>query len=91
MGSHEADPKTFGGVESQSTADLTARARRHDYALRVVSERADGVLVVQFYTNLPAAERKVTRTRERGLRADLSLVRLTAVPFAVLDTLGGAL
>jgi hypothetical protein len=87
----EADSKTFGGVTSQCTRDVAARAARHDYALRVVSQRADGILVTQFYTNLPAAERKVTRTRDRGLSADLSLVRITPVPWATLADVGGEL
>ena len=66
------------GAHSQST-DFAARARRHDYAVRVVSERADGVLVTQLMTDLPAAERKRRRTHERGLRCELHLVRITPV------------
>lgn len=64
---------------SPQSTDLAARARRHDFAVRVVSERADGVLVAQFYTNLPAAERKLARTQERGLRAEMHLVRIVPV------------
>lgn len=84
----EAASKTFPGVTADST-DLARRARRHDYAVRVVSQRRDGVLVTAFYSNLPAAEAKVLRTRERGLMASLSLVRLVPVPFVMLDELEG--
>lgn len=65
--------------------DIERLARRHEYALRVVAQRADGVVVTQFYTNLPAAERKVARVRERGLSAALSLVRVVPQPFALPD------
>jgi len=67
--------------------DLALLARRHDYALLVVAERSDGVVTSQVYTNLTAAERKVTRTRERGLTATLTLVRLVPVPRIVLEDL----
>ena len=80
--------QSLGGDYGDST-DLARRARRHDYAVRVVSQRRDGVLVTQFYSNLPAAEAKVLRTRERGLMASLSLVRLVPVPFVMLDELEG--
>lgn len=74
----KAAPETCGGVSTQST-DLAARARRHDFAVRVLAERRDGVVVAQVYADLPAAERKVARTRERGLSAQMHLVRLVPV------------
>lgn len=61
------------------TLDLLARAARHDYALRVTWERADGRVCTQVYATLPAAERKVRATRERGLRAHLQLVQVVPV------------
>ncbi|USQ78297.1 hypothetical protein NF556_11595 [Ornithinimicrobium faecis] len=79
------------------SAPLASRARRHDYAVRVVSERRDGVLVTQYMTDLPAADRKRRRTLERGLRCELHLVRIvpvgltldtSVVPSAVADLLG---
>lgn len=71
--------------ESTVSAPLASRARRHDYAVRVVSERRDGVLVTQYMTDLPAADRKRRRTLERGLRCELHLVRIVPVGLA-LDT-----
>lgn len=68
--------------------DLARLARRHDYALRVVTERSDGVLVTQLFTSMHPAERKVARARERHLRAHITLVKLTAVPFD-LEQFGG--
>lgn len=60
-------------------ADIEARAQRVEFALLVLSERADGVICSQLYTNLKAAERKVARTRERNLSARMTLVRLEHV------------
>lgn len=74
------------------TPDLAARARRHDHGVLVLAERRDGVVVSQVFADLPAAERKVARTRARGLSASLTLVRL--LPVLVLpdelDTAGDA-
>lgn len=81
LGNLEADPKSLDGLTPKDTRDIAALARRHDYALRVVTERSDGVLVTQLFTSMHPAERKVARTRERGLRAHVTLVKLTAVPF----------
>lgn len=71
-----------------------ARARRHDYAVLVLAERADGIVVSQVYQHLSAAERRVRRTRERNLAASMHLVRLVPVPWSAavdlaLDELGG--
>lgn len=63
----------------QDIADIEARAERVEFALLVLSERADGVICSQLYTNLKAAERKVARTRERDLWARMTLVRLEHV------------
>ena len=87
---HGVPPKEFTGpgsltVESTAPEPLASRARRHDYAVRVVSERRDGVLVTQYMTDLPAADRKRRRTLERGLRCELHLVRIVPVGLA-LDT-----
>jgi hypothetical protein len=76
------------------TADieLAARARRHDHGVLVLAERQDGVVVSQVFADLPAAERKVQRTRDRGLSATLTLVRLVPLPHVTpeaLDALGG--
>ena len=68
-----------GERSTGNATDLRARARRHEYAILVLAERVDETVVSSFYTNLPAAERKVTRTRERGLDATLTLVRVTPV------------
>lgn len=70
----ESAPQSTG-----SAADLLARARRHDYALAVTYERADGRVCVALVTTMLAAERKVLRTRARGLRAEVTLVRLVPV------------
>lgn len=70
----------------QST-DLAARARRHDHGVLVLAERRDGIVTSQVFADLAAAERKVWRTRERGLSASLSLVRLVPVPFVTADEL----
>ncbi|QOK21392.1 hypothetical protein IGS73_09380 [Janibacter indicus] len=69
---------------------LAARARRHDHGVLVLAERRDGVVTSQVFANLDAAERKVTRTRARGLAASLVLVRITPVPHVTLDELGQA-
>ena len=69
--------------------DLRTRAKRHDYALLVLAERADGVICSQIYTNLPAAERKVHRTRSRGLSASVTLVRLVSVASTEAELFGG--
>ena len=67
--------------------DILSRARRHDHALLVVAERADRVITTQVFMSLEAAERKVARTRERGLAASLHLVRVSVVPFVTADDL----
>ena len=81
------------GAASESsfslTADLRTRAKHHGYALLVLAERADGVICSQIYTNLPAAERKVTRTRARGLQASVTLVRLVACASTEAELFGG--
>ena len=61
--------------------DILSRARRHDYAVVVLAERADGIVVSQVYQHLAAAERRVRRTHERGLVASMHLVKLTPVPW----------
>jgi len=53
--------------------------RRHTYAVLVHAQRRDGIIAQHVLVNLPAAERRVLRTRERGLVAWLELVRLTPV------------
>lgn len=84
----EAAKNDVGRSENNPT-DLAARARRHDHGVLVVAERADGTVTSQVYENLGAAERKVWRTRARGLSATLTLVRLVPVPFTTFDELGG--
>lgn len=77
---------------AKDTRDLASRARRHDHGVLVLAERKDGVVVSQVYADLAAAERKVQRTRERGLSATLTLVRLVPLPHVTpddLDELGG--
>lgn len=86
---NERRPRTTGDAAQDRSAtklpdtaqstDWAARARRHDYAVRVVSERRDGVLVTQIMTDLPAAERKRSRTLARGLRCELHLVCIVPV------------
>lgn len=61
------------------SSDLAARARRHDHGVMVLAERRDGIVTSQVFADLAAAERKVWRTRERGLSASLALVRLVPV------------
>ena len=78
--------KTFGGVTGKCT-DLERRARRHDHGVLVLAERRDGVVTSQVFADLAAAERKVWRTRERGLSASLALVRLVPVPVVDLAEL----
>lgn len=68
-------------------ADIARMARRHEYAVRVVFERADHVFCSQVMTNLYAAERKVRRCHERGLSASMSLVRIVPVPMVTSDDL----
>ena len=76
-----------GWRATTKSSDLAARARRHDHGVLVLSERKDGTVVSQVYSNLPAAETKVWRTRERGLSASLVLVRIVPVPHVHLDEL----
>lgn len=76
-------------LTAQST-DLAARARRHDHGVLVLAERRDGIVTSQVFADLAAAERKVWRTRERGLSASLQLVRLLPVGPIDLDDIGGA-
>lgn len=85
-----------GGAAQVSLEDdpILSRTRRHDHALMVLAERADGIVVTQLYQHLTAAERRVRRTRERGLAASMHLVRLTPVPWTAavdlaLDEIGG--
>lgn len=79
------DGDTHSLAAATDSVPLARRARRHDYAVRVVSERRDGVLVTQYMTDLPAADRKRRRTLERGLRCELHLVRIIPVGLP-LDT-----
>ena len=72
---------------ADSTRDLAARARRHDHGVLVLAERRDGIVTSQVFADLAAAERKVWRTRERGLSASLQLVRLMPVWHVDLDEL----
>lgn len=86
----EAQPESPAKATTQQgtrPSDLALLARRHDFGLLVVAERSDGIVTSQVYMNLPAAERKVTRTRERGLTATLTLLRLVPVPHIVPDDL----
>lgn len=79
-------------IDCPHSSDLVARARRHDHGVLVLAERQDGVVVSQVFADLPAAERKVQRTRERGLSATLTLVRLVPLPHVApdaLEALGG--
>lgn len=80
---------SVGASSGSNYTDLAARARRHDHGVLVLAERKDGSVVSQVYSNLPAAERKVWRTRERGLSASLTLVRIVPVPHVALDELEG--
>lgn len=59
--------------------DLFDLAGRREYAVRVISQRRDGILVTQLYGDLKAAEKKADRTRARGLDVRLELVRVTPV------------
>lgn len=68
-------------------ATQTHAVRPHMFAVLVVAERADGVLVSQVFMSLDAAERKVQRTRDRGLSASLTLVRIAAVPLVTAEDL----
>lgn len=104
----ERRPAGYGTATTKLSSDDTTTiptptgaallARRHQFAIYVLSERADGRIVGQVYTSLPAAERKAARTRERGLHAVLSLVELrpvgleldtTNVPSTVAALFGG--
>lgn len=76
-------------LDVKITADLASRARRHDHGVLVLAERRDGIVTSQVFADLAAAERKVWRTRERGLSASLQLVRLVPVMHVDLDGLGG--
>ena len=87
------------GAATQSLSEdnaILSRARRHDYAVLVLAERADGIVVSQVYQHLGAAERRVRRTHERGLAASVHLVRLVPVPWTagvdltLDDLVGGA-
>lgn len=73
---------TQAASSAPQSTDLSSRARRADYGIRVTYERADGVICAQVFAHLPSAERKLRRTHERGLRGELSLVRLTPVGLA---------
>lgn len=68
-------------ITDQRAQPTVARpVRRKVYAVLVAAERADGRVVTQVYTSLHAAERRVLRTRERGLSAWVEMVRLVPVP-----------
>lgn len=69
-------------------ADVLARARRADYVVRVRVQRADGVVLVQHYASLQAAEKRVRRAHDRGLAADICLCRVTPVIGSV-ELVGG--
>lgn len=86
----ETEGDNVQGVQATAhSTDLAARARRHDHGVLVLAERKDGIVTSQVYSNLPAAEAKVWRTRDRGLSASLRLVRLVPVGHVDLDELGG--
>ena len=90
----EHSGEKFNGPSSiPQPADVLQRARRHDYALLVVSQRRDGVVVSQVFTSMHPAERKLARCRERGLPASMTLVRLVpaAVSIDPADMIGGDL
>lgn len=70
---------------TSNSIGLAARARRHDHGVLVLAERRDGIVTSQVFADLAAAERKVWRTRERGLSASLQLVRLLPVMGVGLD------
>ena len=70
-------------MKSAADPDDACRAKRVDYALLVVAQRADGVLMAQVYTTMRPAARKVRATRERGLAASMTLVRLQPVASSV--------
>ena len=57
----------------------------------MTAERRDGVLVSQVMLSLDAAEKKVTRTRGRGLHASVTLVRLVSVASTEAELFGGDL
>lgn len=85
---NRAASRITGGRSDSSLLDsatVGALVLRHEYAIVVRSERRDGVMVEQVMTNLPAAERKVHRTRERGLSAGMTLVRLVPVASATMS------
>lgn len=83
----EGDTKRDGGRRATATLppitasrrDLFALAGRREYAVRVISQRRDGILVTQLYADLKAAERKADRVRAHGLDVRLELVRITPV------------
>lgn len=87
-GNEAAITSTSNG-DIASISDLAARARRHDHGVLVLAERRDRVVTSQVFADLAAAERKVWRTRERGLSASLQLVRLVPVGTVRLDELTG--
>lgn len=74
---------TFKLDMSVAARDVLARVKRHDFAVRVVFERADGVVCSQIYASLDAAERRVRRCHERNLAASMCLVRLVPVASAI--------
>lgn len=78
---------SVGASSGSKYTDLAARARRHDHGVLVLAERKDGIVTSQVFADLAAAERKVWRTRERGLSASLTLVRIVPVPHVHLDEL----
>ncbi|HET8536115.1 MAG TPA: hypothetical protein VFL73_02945 [Solirubrobacteraceae bacterium] len=79
---NRAAQQTAGKASEHSLArptDAPLLAKRRDYGVRVTFERADGRVCAQVFANLDAAERKARRCRERGLLAQLHLVRLVPV------------
>lgn len=87
----EPKPETARPLIASSTmtdpTDIGRLARRHDFALLVTSQRADGIVVSQVYASLQSAERKVQRAQERGLEAAMSLVRIVPVAHVSADDL----
>lgn len=70
---------TSADARRLARSDLFALAGRREYAVRVVSQRRDGILVTQIFADLKAAERKAARVRSHALDVRLELVRVMPV------------
>lgn len=82
----EAGPLKSNSAQTKELDPILADSLelRASYAVHVVSTCANGVQRGQTFASIPAAERKITRQRQRGLPVSAVLVQLVPVPWSVI-------